>query len=364
MVESTVLFLITSSTRRTIEVKTPGCRNAACSKSASVIRYGYYKTKAGRRRRYRCTACGKTFCSTRGTAYHRLQHRRSTFDDVASLSVEGLSKSAIARVMGLACNTVDRWLEKAAACCRRFNQVHTCDLDIRELQVDEVRAFAGRKDQATWIFTTIDVWSRFWPASLVGRRSYKNTRSVLRAVRDQMLRGRTVLVASDGFDYYPRVAREVFGPMCLLGQVLKARRNDRITTVERRQTVGTPEQFAEALATSEDSATLNTSFVERLNLTIRQGSAYLTRRSLAHCRWQARLDDHIELLRCHYNFSRRQRSLKFGREIRTPAMQAGLMSTGLSLRDIFSSGFVVLSSRTQVAQVFAFRTCERARLAA
>ena len=60
-----------------------------------------------------------------------------------------MSKSAIARVMGLACNTVDRWLEKAAACCRRLNQVHTCDRDIRELQVDEVRAFAGRKDQAT-----------------------------------------------------------------------------------------------------------------------------------------------------------------------------------------------------------------------
>ena len=165
-----------------------------------------------------------------------------------------------------------------------LNQVHTCDLDIRELQVDEVRAFAGRKDQATWIFTTIDVGSRFWPTSWVGRRSYKNTRSVVRAVRDQMLRGRTVLVASDGFDDYPRVAREVFGPMCLLGQVLKARRNDRITTVERRQTVGTPEQFTEALATSEDSATLDTSFVERLNLTIRQGSAYLTRGSLAHCR--------------------------------------------------------------------------------
>jgi hypothetical protein len=165
-----------------------------------------------------------------------------------------------------------------------LNHVHTCDLDIRELQVAEVRAFAGRKDQATWIFTAIDVWSPFWPTSWVGRHSYKNTRSVLRAVRDPMLRGRTVLVASDGFDDDPRVAREVFGPMCLLGQVLEARRNDRITTVERRQTVGTPEQFTEALATSEDSATLNTSFVERLNLTIRQGSADRTRGALAHCR--------------------------------------------------------------------------------
>lgn len=122
-------------------------------------------------------------------------------------------------------------------------------------------------------------------AERIGRRSYKNARSVLRAVCDQILRGRTVLVASDGLDYYPRVAREVSGPMCRLGQVLKVRRNDRITTVERRETVGTLEQFAEALATSEDSATLNTSFVGRLNLTIRQGLAYLTRRSFAHCRW-------------------------------------------------------------------------------
>lgn len=45
-------------------------------------------------------------------------------------------------------------------------------------------------------------------------------------------------------------------------------------------------------------------------------------------------------------------------------MQAGSTSTGLSFRDLFSSGFVVFSSTTQVAQVFVFRTCERARLAA
>ena len=126
--------------------------------------------------------------------------------------------------------------------------------------------------------------------------------------------------------------------------MLKTRRNDRITTVERRQTVGTPEQFAEALARSEDSSTLNTSFVERLNLTIRQGSSYLARRTAAHCRWRSRLDDHIELLRCYYNFIRPHRSLKFGREIRTPAMQAGLTHRRLSFRDIFSSSFVVLPS--------------------
>ena len=52
----------------------------------------------GRRRRYRCQACGKTFCTNTGTPYHRIQRRRVTFDDVAALSVEGLNKSAIVRV--------------------------------------------------------------------------------------------------------------------------------------------------------------------------------------------------------------------------------------------------------------------------
>jgi hypothetical protein len=69
---------------------------------------------------------------------------------------------------------------------------------------------------------------------------------------------------------------------------------------------------------------LNTSFVERLNLTIRQGSAYLGRRTICHARWRERLEEHLELFRCYYNFISTHRALKFGREVRTPAMQAGL----------------------------------------
>ena len=39
--------------------------------------------------------------------------------------------------------------------------------------------------------------------------------------------------------------------------------------------IGTASRLNAALLASEDSETLNTSFIERLNLTIRQGSAYL-----------------------------------------------------------------------------------------
>ena len=92
-----------------------------------------------------------------------------------------------------------------------------------------------------------------------------------------------------------------------------------------------------ALRDSEDSSKLNTSFIERLNLTIRQGSAYLGRRTLCQGRWKQCLDDHLELLRCHYNFVRPHRSLKFGREVRKSARQAGLTRRRLTFREIFSS---------------------------
>jgi hypothetical protein len=41
------------------------------------------------------------------------------------------------------------------------------------------------------------------------------------------------------------------------------------------------------------------------------------------------------LLRCYYNFLRLNRALKFGKEVRTPAMQAGLVSKRLRFRNIF-----------------------------
>ena len=107
--------------------------------------------------------------------------------------------------------------------------------------------------------------------------------------------------------------------------------------VHRRAVIGAAWRADHALTHSEDSSTVNTSFIERLNLTIRQGWAYLSRRTLSHARATETLDAHLELLRCYYNFVRPHRALKFGRETRTPAMRAGLATRRLTLRDIFVS---------------------------
>ena len=323
-------------------MKKLSCRNPTCSlqgnvESRRIIRYGFYRTTAGKRRRYRCVGCGPTFSTTKGTPYYRLQHRRTTFDTFVTLRVESVSLSAIARVEGLAWNTVARWLERAAAVCRRFSDGRTTGFVATELQADEIRSFTGAKTRPTWVFAAIEVWSRLWTSTVVGRRSYRNTLALVGDVAMRMQFGIGPLIVTDGFEFYRTAIRRVFGPAALYAQVIKTRRHDRVVRVDRRAVIGAAWRFDDALTRSEDSSTVNTSFIERLNLTIRQSSAYLLRRTLSHARAQDTLDAHLELLRCYYNFVRPHGALKFGRETRTPAMQAGLATRRLTLRDIFVS---------------------------
>jgi len=106
---------------------------------------------------------------------------------------------------------VDRWLEKAAACCRKFNHEDIHGLGIQKLQAGEIRTIAGGKKQLAWVFTSIEVWSRLWPSTVVGRRSYRNTRALLRDVRNLSRIGCSPLIVTDGFEFYNRAVRAVFG---------------------------------------------------------------------------------------------------------------------------------------------------------
>ena len=66
------------------------------------------------------------------------------------------------------------------------------------------------------------------------------------------------------------------GTNCLYSRVSKTRRNNRVTEVERQEEIGNKAEFENALPELEDSSTLDTSFIERLNLTLRQATPYLT----------------------------------------------------------------------------------------
>ena len=102
-----------------------------------------------------------------------------------------------------------------------------------------------------------------------------------------------------------------------------------------RLVIGTQQKMEQLLFESEDSSTINTSFIERLNLTILQGCAYLGRRTAWHSKYKNLLENKLALQRCYYNFVHPPSALKFGDEIRTPAMQSGLTKKQLSFREIF-----------------------------
>jgi transposase-like protein len=238
---------------KTLRCPNRDCRPSGNTVSGNVIRFGFYQTRCGKRRRYRCRTCEKTFCSNTGTPYYRLQHRRATFDQVATLSVEGLNKSAIARVKRIGWNTVDRWLEKTSDCGRRFNDRKTTGFRATEFQADEIRTITQDKQHPTWIFAAIEVWSRLWASTVVGRRSYRNTLALFRDIAERANQEDIPLITTDGFDFYERVIGQIFGPACVYGQVIKTRRNNRIVKVERRAVIGTEGRLEERLRRSEDS---------------------------------------------------------------------------------------------------------------
>ena len=159
----------------------PGCDNRG-KPGLNIVGYGSFATKSGRRQRYRCTVCRGTVSTNTGTAYSGLRCTRRECDQVASLRVEGVSLSATARVTGHSRNTVARWLERASPAAKRFNDRMLRGFDLIELQADELCTFVGNKNKTVWLFATLEVSSRLWAGSVLGRRSDQNARAVINDV--------------------------------------------------------------------------------------------------------------------------------------------------------------------------------------
>ena len=253
------------------------------------------------------------------------------------MCVHGIAISTIVQIKRMAWGTVARWLESAATYAVWFNDRMLKGFLIRELQADEMRTFVGTKKRVIWIMTTLEVWSRLWISVEMGRRNFRN---IKRVMLDSLQRGRVehrFLFTTDGFEMYEWAAKRLRRGACIYGQVIKKRRENRVVRVDRRLLLGTQAELEEALFYSEDSSTLNTSFIERHNLTIRQGCSYLGRRTPCHARRTEFLEGQVALLLAYYNFVRPHSALRFGKTLRTPAMQAGLAKKRLSFRDVFTS---------------------------
>jgi IS1 family transposase len=335
-------------------------------------------------RQFHCTACDTFFPEHHGTIFHGKQAEVDLIVRVLACLAEGLGIRATARVFEVEANTVLHWLVEAAEQLRAFSAYFLCDLHLQQLQLDELyavlrarKAGAISDDEAIkrlerspyWVWTAMDPTSKLLVVVEVGCRTLAMAQRVVHQVSQVLAPNCVPLVLTDGLKDYATALLTHFGywmhperrqdkgprpkprwmplPALLYAQVVKSYRRRRLVGVTHRVVFGTRLAIEQILA--KCGWTINTAFVERLNLDIRQRVAAIGRRVNTLCQGEAGLRDQLVLFQTYHNFvlphaSLRQPllipevtsgrgSVKVWRPC-TPAMAAGLTDRVWSLKAV------------------------------
>src|SRR5215510_684940 len=335
-------------------------------------------------RQLHCTACDSYFPEHYGTIFHGKQAAVELIVRVLACLAEGLGIRATARVFEVAPKTVLQWLAEAAEQLRAFSAYFLCHLHLEQLQLDELyavlRAFkAGEitEDDAIerlerspcWVWTAMDPKSKLLVVVDVGCRTLAMAQRVVHQVAKVLAPGCVPLFLTDGLKDYGTAILTHFGhwmqperrqdkgplpkprwmplPELLYAQVVKAYRRRRIVGIKHRMVFGTQLAIEQVLASC--GWTINTAFVERLNLDIRQRVAAVGRRVNTLSQGEAGLRDQLVLFQVYHNFvlphaslrqaldepipTPRMGSARLWRPC-TPAMAAGLTDHVWSLKEV------------------------------
>jgi hypothetical protein len=104
-------------------------------------------------------------------------------------------------------------------------------------------------------------------------------------------------------------------------QVIKYQRRRKTLEAERRVLVGEANSYADRLRQAGLSGRINTSFVEKLNLTVRQCISKLTHRTWGSAKYTPELVEHLEWWRVYYHYVRQHESLE--EEMAQPGKRKG-----------------------------------------
>lgn len=260
-----------------------------------------------------CKACGSSVSIRYGTAYYDLTADPFIFEIAVRALAEGNSLRSTGRIVKIDKDTACDWLNRAAQHCRLVMLYLWRDLHVSECQLDELWSFVHTKERnlaaaKTFCETYGDawVWVAFAPvwrlvlAFVIGKRSQENADLLLDRVvhvtdehipfftSDQLAHYKTALLYTYGVWYqplrqgergrYPK-PRLIAPPDLLYAQVVKKREKGRVVAVNTKIVFGNEQAIADQLTASPVSQTINTSFVERDNLTQRQSNRRLTRRT-------------------------------------------------------------------------------------
>ena len=307
------------TTEEQMNASTQFCPNVECMARGKVGQ-GNIVIHGKARPRYRCKTCGKTFSAKEGTMFAGLRKPTELIVIVVTLLAYGCPTQAIVHAFGLDERTVASWRDRAGAHCQQVHQavVEQGKLDLVHVQADEIRVKGcGR---IVWMGLAMMVSTRLFLAGVVSpTRDTALADRLLRQVRACAQSVRALLVCTDGWAAYPNSIRRAFrekvketagrGRACLrvwpdvfIATVIKRTAKKRVVEVIGRMTQGTLEQAQKLLSQSQGGSVLNTAFIERLNGTMRQRLASLTRRCRHAAHRLEALHSGMYLLGCTYNF--------------------------------------------------------------
>jgi IS1 family transposase len=291
---------------------------------------------------------------------------------------EGLGIRAVARVFEVDPTTVLAWLVEVAEQAAAFSQYFLHDVRVTQVQLDELFALlsavkTGEASEAEaitrlsrsphWVWAAIDPVTKLLLTIDVGDRTLALAQGVVHQVVQVLAPGCVPLFLTDGFKEYTtallthygqwvqRERRQATGPApkprwmpqpgLLYAQVIKTVRQRRWVRVRHRVVFGTLEAIQQVLAAC--GWQINTAFIERLNLSIRQHVAAVGRRVTTLCKGEDGVHQQLALYHIYDNFCLPHASVRLplshpeathgsgsAKQWRsqTPAMAAGLTAYG------------------------------------
>jgi IS1 family transposase len=378
---------MTRGRRRQVDTSTHFCPNPDCAYRGWV---GWGNLRAnghpsgGPWRQLLGIACCRYFLETLGTIFHGKRASVELIVRVIACLAEGLGIRGTARVFEVDPNTVLQWLVEAADQLQAFSRHVLHDVRVRQVQLDELFALLSAvKDgevseteaierlerMSQWVWVAMDPESKLLLAIDVGERTLAMAQCFVHHVAQLLAPDCVPLFLTDGFREYLTALLTHYGywvqpprrqdkgaapkprwmplPHLLYAQVVKTVRRRRLVRVRHRVVFGTLETVNAVLAPL--GCQINTAFIERLNLTIRQHVAAVGRRVITLCKGEDGMRQQLVLFHAYHNFCLPHASLRVPLaaplptngtgsakqwQPRTPAMAAGLTDHVWTLREV------------------------------
>ncbi|OGT66199.1 MAG: transposase [Gammaproteobacteria bacterium RIFCSPLOWO2_01_FULL_47_190] len=260
---------------------------------------------------------------------------------IISALVEGNSIRSTERMSGVHRDTIMRLMLRVGDSCHVLMDQTMRNLPCRNIQVDEIWGFVGKKQRHIqqsdnpiitgdqWTYVALDSDTKLVPVYLVGKRNAANTHKFINDLSSRL--ANRVQLSSDALKYYVAAAEASFGGNVDYGQIVKSYEADAIGP-GRYSPPHVIRAEKERINGNPDLARISTSHVERQNLTMRMSMRRFTRLTNAFSKKLENLKAAVSLHFAYYNFCRVHASLRV-----TPAMETGLTNRIWTINDLLGA---------------------------